>query len=293
MTIIDMRCRPAYLHAFFGAEPGSSEDATAQWLNKRVGTLGDPAHYHRSRTREGFLDEVRDAGVSRAILVGRQIPGQRIENQTLFDIVDGVPELEAIGSVDPVNQDQPALLADIDHAIEHLGLKGINLEPGFHQPAWHADDARLFPIYEHCARKGIPVSLMSGPTTPDPRYNDPAPLALVAAEFPQLRIICYHGYYPNTQQAVGLAFRYPNIHLVPDMYLFQPGSNIYIEAANAFLSEQLLFGSSYPFRPIRQSVEDLLALGLRDDVVEQVLYRNAARLLGLTETGPTKPGAPA
>jgi predicted TIM-barrel fold metal-dependent hydrolase len=63
------------------------------------------------------------------------------------------------------------------------------------------------------------------------------------------------------------------------MYLFQPGSQLYIEAANSFLSDQLLFGSSYTFRPIRQSIEDFLAFGLPDAVNEKVLYANAKRVL--------------
>ena len=52
------------------------------------------------------------------------------------------------------------------------------------------------------------------------------------------------------------AFRYENVHLVPVMYLFLPGSEAYVQAANGFLADQLLFGSSYTFRPIRQSIED-------------------------------------
>ncbi|HYQ39991.1 MAG TPA: amidohydrolase, partial [Pseudomonas sp.] len=53
MKVIDMRCRPAYLHDFFGATPGSPEHAAARWLNRRVGTRGDDAHFERSLTAEG------------------------------------------------------------------------------------------------------------------------------------------------------------------------------------------------------------------------------------------------
>lgn len=68
------------------------------------------------------------------------------------------------------------------------------------------------------------------------------------------------------------------------MYLFQPGSQIYVEAANSFLGDQLLFGSSYPFRPISQSIDDFLTLGFREDIVERLLYGNAARLFGIGES---------
>ena len=65
------------------------------------------------------------------------------------------------------------------------------------------------------------------------------------------------------------------------MYLFVAGARDYVEAGNGFLREQLLFGSSYPFRPIGQSIDDLLALGFKDGAVEAVLHDNAARLLKL------------
>jgi hypothetical protein len=65
------------------------------------------------------------------------------------------------------------------------------------------------------------------------------------------------------------------------MYLFQPGSEAYVQAANSFLADQLLFGSSYPFRPIRQSIDDAQALGFNEPALDKLLYRNAARLFGL------------
>lgn len=65
------------------------------------------------------------------------------------------------------------------------------------------------------------------------------------------------------------------------MYLFQTGSEAYVQAANGWLGDQLLFGSSYPFRPIGQSIDDALELGLREGVLDRFFHDNAARLLGL------------
>lgn len=280
-NIIDMRCRPAFLHDFFGATPGSPAHETARWLNRRVGTRGSDTHFEKSLTHQGFLQEVRDAGLSKAVVVGRRTPAQHLPNETIHQIVHGHSELLGIAGVDPVSQGERAALEDIEHAIGTLGLAGIDLEPGFGEPARHPDDPVYWPIYELARHLGVPVFLMSGPTTPDPRFNDPAGLARVAQAFPDLPLVVYHGYWPNVQQAIGLAFRHANVHLVPDMYLFQPGSEAYVQAANSFLSEQLLFGSSYTFRPIRQSIDDFLQLGFRDDRLESLLYGNAARLFGL------------
>lgn len=279
--IIDMRCRPAFLHDFFGATPGSPEHATARWLNRRVGTRGPDNHFERSLTQDGFLQEVRDAGLAKAVVVGRHTPSQHLPNDTIHKIVRGHDALLGIAGVDPALQGRQAALSEIERAIKVLGLSGVGIEPGFGAPPRHPDDALYWPVYELARSLGVPVFLMSGPTTPDPRFNDPAGLAKVAQAFPDLPLVVYHGYWPNVQAAIGLAFRHENVHLVPDMYLFQPGKDAYVQAANQFLAAQLLFGSSYPFRPIDQSIDDFATLGFKDEVLDGLFYGNATRLFKL------------
>ncbi|MDR1423046.1 MAG: amidohydrolase family protein [Azoarcus sp.] len=279
--IIDMRCRPAFLHDFFGATPGNAAHAAARWLNRRVGTRGDDRHFEASLTQEGFLAEIERSRLAKAVVVGRHTPSQHLPNDTIHGIVQGHDKLLGIGAVDPALQGETLAVAEAERALRDLGLAGIDLEPGFAEPARYPDDPIYWPIYELASRHGVPVFLMSGPTTPDPRFNDLSPVAKVAHAFPQLPIVIYHGGWPRVHEAVGLAFRYENVFLVPDMYLFQPGTEVYVAAANSFLREQFLFGSSYPFRPIAQSIEDFLHLGFHGDVLDKVLHDNATRLFGL------------
>ncbi len=278
-AIIDIRNRPAFLHDFYGARHGTPEFATAVWLNRRTGSK-DPEHFARSQTEAGYVSELREAGFSKSVVIGRDTPGIQNSNDQIHALVSRHAELVGVGSVDPERLGRGAV-AEAERAIKQLGLKAINLEPGFGTPARGFDDALLWPIYEALQDWGVPVFLMSGPTTPNLAFNDPSAIGRLARQFSQLRIVVHHGAWPRVDEILGVAFRYENVTLAPDMYIFQPGGSLYVDAANGALGDQLAFGSSYPFRAMRQSADDYLKLGFRDNVLEKVMYQNARRLLNI------------
>lgn len=275
--IIDVRSRPAYLHDFYGATPGSAGWHTARWLNRRVGAR-DELHFERSHTLEGFLDEIRAAGIEAATVIGRDTPGVATSNDEIVALVRGRASLIGIGSVDVLRHDAAGVAAEVER-VAALGLAGLNLEPGFGAVPLAFDAPALWPAYETAQRLQLPVFLMSGPTTPDLAFNDPSAIGRVARRFPDLPLVVSHGAWPRVAEIVGVAFRYPNVHLAPDMYVFLPGSGPYVEAVNSFLADQFLFGTSFPFRPMKQTVDDFLALGIADAALPKVLFDNAARLL--------------
>lgn len=277
-TIIDIRNRPAFLHDFYGARRGTPEFETAVWLNGRTGAA-DVEHFVRSQTPDGFLQEIRRAGIAAAVVIGRDTPAIRNDNDEIATLAASAPELVGVGSVDPHRLGVEGAVAEAERAVKELGLRAINLEPGFGAPARAFDDPLLLPVYDALQDWDVPVFLMSGPTTPDLAFNDPSAIGRVARAFPRLQVVVHHGAWPRVDEIIGVAFRYANVTLVPDMYIFQPGGRLYVEAANGALADQLAFGSSHPFRPMAQSVEDYARLGFRDDVLEKVFFRTASRLL--------------
>ncbi|MEQ1673329.1 MAG: amidohydrolase family protein [Hyphomicrobium sp.] len=283
LNVIDIRNRPAFLHDFYGARDGTPEFETARWLNQRVGSK-DATHFTRSRTVDGFLHEIGGAGISKATVIGRDTPAIQNLNDEIADLVRPHPSLIGVGSVDPQRLGTTAAVQEAERAIQTLGLKAINIEPGFLAPAIAFDNPVFSPLYDALQDWDVPVFLMSGPTTPDLKFNDPAALGRVARTFPKLKIVVHHGLWPHVNEVIGVAFRYPNVFLVPDMYIFLPGGALYVDAANGFLREQLLFGSSHPFRAMGQSVEDYRRLGFKSDVLDLVLSGNAQRLLKLQAT---------
>lgn len=279
--IIDMRSRPAFLHKFFGSTPATPEFEVVRWLNKRVGSR-DVDHFARARDAKGFVDEMDTAGISIAVMVARSVPGVRIGNDDLAKVMATAPDrLFGVASVDPVELGTAGAVSEATRAVKTLGHKGINVDAGFYAEPLKANDDRLMPIYEACQSLGVPAFVMSGPTTPNLNFNDPFAVDVVAKTFPKLKIVCCHGFYPRISDVITVAFRNENVFISPDMYTFAPGGNLYVEAANGFMKDQFLFGSSYPFRPMKQGVDDFQALGLSDDAYAAATYKNAQSLFGI------------
>ncbi len=277
--VIDMRLRPPFLHRFFGAETGTDEFALVEWVNRRVGARpGDAfSSYRDVADVVGGMDR---AGIGLGVVVGRSTPTVRVSNDAVAGLVgEAKGRLVGVGSVDPQALGRDGAVAEARRAVDGLGLVGINLDAGFYETAVRADDESLMPVYEACLALGVPAFVMSGPTTPDLAFNDPLAIDRVAGVFPGLRIVVCHGCYPRIDEMIGVAFRRENVFVSPDMYVFAPGGGRYVEAARGFLGDQLVFGSSFPFRPMAQSVADFRALGLPAEVEAKVMGGNATRAL--------------
>jgi predicted TIM-barrel fold metal-dependent hydrolase len=249
-------------------------------VNRRVGAA-DPDHFTRYATLSDVLAGMDEAGIGLGVTVGRSTPTVRIDNDTIAALTaQSGGRLIGVASVDPLALGVEAALAEATRAVGTLGLAAVNFDAGFYATPLRADDDKLMPLYEACAALDVPAFIMSGPTTPDLAFNDPLAIDAVAGTFPKLPIVVCHGCYPNIDTMIGVAFRHENVFVSPDMYLWAPGGRRYAEAATGFMRDQLLFGSSFPFRPMRQSVEDWNGLKLGDDINAHVLGGNAARLFG-------------
>jgi predicted TIM-barrel fold metal-dependent hydrolase len=184
-----------------------------------------------------------------------------------------------VAGVDVTNTIHDAL-SEIDEFVSEKGLKGVYIEP--QRSMLHPDDPSIFPIYERCIALDVAVTIMTGPFAgPDISFSNPASIDSVATRYPTLKIIAAHGCWPFVTEILGVAFKHENVYVCPDTYHFVAGSQPYIEAANGFMAAQLLFGTAYPARRLKQTVEDFKALGLEQASLKMALGDNARRLLGL------------
>jgi len=285
--IIDFRVRPPWRGfaktAIFNPRDPKPDPVTARALQMNL----PPYRSFSERSIDAFIEEMDEAGIDLGVIMGRQSPPQygSVPNEEIAELVAKHPRrFLALAGIDGSRTD--AALAEIDK-IAGWGFKGISLDNGWCDPPLYDDDASLNPIYQRCADGGLIVAITSSIFVgPDLTYCDPVHIQRVAKRFPKLKIVVSHAAWPYSTLMCAIAMQCNNVYLVPDFYGHipnTPGADDYTRAANYYLGHRLLYASSYPVRPLGQSVDQFRALPFASDAIrKQCLGLNAARLLGLT-----------
>ena len=284
--IIDFRVRPPY-KSFLDSWIFRKRDPNPSPVT--ISPLHIGLERYRSfeeRSMPLFIDEMDEAGIDKGVIMGRQsAPAYgSVPNSEVAELTKEFPD-RFIGFGGVIGTDVPAAMTEIDRIVDY-GFKGVCFDNGWADPPLYDDDERLFPLYQKCSDLGLIASITSSIFIgPDLTYSMPVHIQRVAAAFPKLQITVPHGGWPWTTQMCAVAFQHRNVNLVPDFYFFvpnTPGADEYLKAANYYLQHRLLHASSYPVRPLKQSVEQFKALAFEKDETRQLcLGRNAARLLGL------------
>lgn len=276
--IVDFRIRPPL--AGFLDTLMYSAGARRDGFTRTVGF--EPSLAAQEQSMNLLLKEMDETGIDRGVVVGRLagVLGS-VPNDDVQKIVADYPNrFIGAASIDPTNR--VAACETITSAIKS-GFKLVNIEPGSYPIPMYADDRRLYPIYAHCEDMQVPIIMMVGGTAgPDLSYSDPIRTDRVLADFPKLKVIVAHGGWPWVNEILHVAFRRPNMYLSPDMYFSRmPGWEEYVKAADSFLSDRMLYASSFPFCPVKEYKEWFEQLPIKPDNLEKVMGGNAKTLLGL------------
>lgn len=276
MTVIDFRIRPPYkgfLDTLMYSQPGRRDRFTRQ--------LGfSPSQAASAKSCDLLIAEMDAAGIDMGVVVGRNsgFLGS-VSNADVLEFINTHPG-RFLGVASIALADRKDAVSEIDKALA-AGFKAINIEPGAQPVPMAADDRRLYPIYAHCEDNAVPVILLAGGNAgPDLEYTVPVALDRVLSDFPKLKVAVAHGGWPWVHQVLHIAFRRPNLYVSPDMYLVNmPGMDDYLKAANGFLAERFIYGTSFPLCPVKGYLDWFRTLPLKPETMERVLHRNALEFL--------------
>jgi predicted TIM-barrel fold metal-dependent hydrolase len=184
---------------------------------------------------------------------------------------------------------EPSAATYVPHAVEtgarvfkaHVQVGAYDPRDPLLEPVWGALAEAQVPVVVHCGSGPVP-----GP------FTGPGPFGEVLARHPRLVAIVAHMGAGEYAEFLDLAERHPVLHL--DTAMAFSG---FMEEAAPFpraelprlvaLGDRILFGSDFPSIPYAYAhqVEALAALGLGDEWLRGVFWRNAARLWGLDQQG--------
>lgn len=192
----------------------------------------------------------------------------------------------------------------LEKAVKEYGVKGLKLHPAF---GFYPNDKYCYLLYEKAEELEIPVLVHSGPEIYPfySKYARPVYLDDVANDFPELKLIVAHAGSAWFEEAIGVANNKLNMYLDVSWWqprlLQNPIEEFYKplrRLTDAVGSQKVLFGSDWPgFRLLRRLPHKAwvkafteippevakAGINFKEEEIENIMGRNAARLLKLTE----------
>ncbi len=221
-----------------------------------------------------------------------RLSGVWVDDRYVADFCDAhADRLIGFLSVDPT---QPGWEAELEHGHRTLGLRGIKLLPMY--AGFRPDEPRLDPLWRYATENRLPVLLHTGTTFVAQAPLEctlPRRLDVVAARFPEVKIIMAHLGHPYEGECLVTARKHANVFADISALHYRPWQLFHslMLAQEYGVWHKLLFGTDYPFTTVNATIEGLRKLNdftrgtglprLDEAQIEALIYRDSLSLLGL------------
>jgi predicted TIM-barrel fold metal-dependent hydrolase len=258
-------------------------------IARSVGLVVTPTREMREKALAGLPAGLADAERrERAAALEQEMLGRMERNNRWGSTVGReYPEILPFVNVDPVLMGADAQRRTIEE-MAALGAKGVKLLPMQHHV--HANDRRLWPVYETAARLRLPVLSQSGgggPVSPPSgdHWGRPRYFAEPAAAFPSVRFILAHLGTGYEEDVIALTRDHANVYTdtstvpsrVRDGRLDREGLARLVRGIGI---GHVLFGTNWPLYDPRADIEVIDSLPLTDGEKQAIFFENASTILG-------------
>ena len=245
--------------------------------DKAVLSIG--SFYGTQMCQRGTLDDLirtmDEAGVEKSVICSAAVDGEHVRkvNDFILAAAHAFPDrLIGYGTLHPNMKDA---YAEAEYILSS-GLRGVKFHPDMQHFSLCED--RTEPLYAACEGK-LPLLIHTG----DRRYHysNPEQIPPILSRHPGLTLICAHlGGYSEWDRAEACLI---NTNVLVDcsssFFCLSPGEALRL--IRLYGADRVLFGSDYPMWNMKKELENLFSLGLTPDETENILHRNAEKLLGL------------
>ena len=224
---------------------------------------------------EVLLQRGREVGITDFVLLPVANTPDNVRSINSF-IAKQQLEYKQFHGFGTVHVDMPNLIDEIDY-IASSGLNGVKLHPDSQR--FNADDERLFPLYESIEGR-LPVLIHCG----DKRFDTSHPrrIANIIDNFPKLTVIAAHlGGWSVFDEALELLQNRKCYVDISSCMEFLPKEKM-LHYINGYGTDRVLFGSDFPLWDPVNVYRAFEKIELPLDAQEQILYKNALKILEKT-----------
>ncbi|MCK5803306.1 MAG: amidohydrolase family protein, partial [Lentisphaeria bacterium] len=233
-------------------------------------------------TRAGLLASMERAGVDGALNCPIAARPDQVRSINRWAAEQNAWPVLSLGSIHPDCDD---VYGELRLAAE-LGLPGVKMHPEYQQ--FHIEEERLVPVWQACDELGLSVLLHCGGdlSFPDAVHRTtPTSVRGVIDTFPHLKFIAAH--FGGWRQWEEVETHLMGTRVLLDLsFVFGdlPDAEI-VRLVRAHGVDKVFFGSDAPWRPQDEDLLAFLRLPFTDAERDAILWGNAARLLGFSESG--------
>lgn len=223
-----------------------------------------------------LLASMDRAGIDASVIAPVSTSPSQVRSINDFTASAASDRIIPFGTIHPEFDDAAAEIA----RMKNMGFRGVKFHPEYQ--VFHPDDMSIYPVYEQLERAGLMILFHAGIDIEiETLHGTPERFARVHEAFPGLTLILAH---------MG-SFR-----MWDEVEEYLVGKNVYFDTSYVFDDiepeqfrrivvehgpDKILFGTDSPWTDQVEEVARLRRCGLADEVVQQILGDNAARLFGL------------
>ncbi len=183
----------------------------------------------------------------------------------------------------PEARDEFARAQDADAGFMGIAVAGQTLGQPASEPMW-------FPFYELAIESKTPVMIMTGLTGIGQGtrggygivldHGHPRHIDFVAARYPELDILAARPAYPWQEDMIAVLLHKANVHYEIHGWGPKQLAETLKKEIGRRLQDRVMIGCDFPVLEYEKIVADWKSLGYTDEVLEKILYKNAARYFG-------------
>lgn len=233
-------------------------------------------HSHLGKTRSGeennaakLVKELSDFGISKVGICSLSQYSMQDNNNIIAQAMEEFPEfIEGMAFIDPK---APDAIDEVNRCLGDLKMNGVKFMPWKH--GYNAENCpEIGSVLDEIGKYGVHVQIHGGASP----LCTPYVWVDYALERPHMRFVFTH--ICGREFGSSIIEKIVNI----DNFWVETSANmeydILLKAVKILGPKRILFGTDWPYKPTNIEIEKLYHLGMSEEELEFVFYKNAEEL---------------